>query len=223
MGKYITRVEEDFISQCLAEFPEKPEIILDTAAGSGRFEPVLTKLSSWVIATEAKPELMLILAQMGDNVLPILVDENSECLPVADSSVDYVVCIECPSLAEQTWFYAECHRVLKPKGIVIISVTNRHSYKGAIAILWPSRYRLGPQYYYENSLRDIKMRLEKCRFTIKRQTGFHWAPLKRDSDSALVGLYTTIEDFLKFSQATDWSPWVLLEAQKVSERIWTIV
>jgi DNA modification methylase len=70
MGKYITRVEEDFISQCLAEFPEKPEIILDTAAGSGRFEPVLTKLSSWVIATEAKPELMLILAQMGDNVLP---------------------------------------------------------------------------------------------------------------------------------------------------------
>jgi SAM-dependent methyltransferase len=215
MGKYIMKVEEDFISQCLAEFPKKPEIILDAAAGSGRFEPVLTKLSSWVIATEAKPELMPILAQMGDNVLPILVDENSECLPVADCSVDYVVCIECPSLAERAWFYAECHRVLKPKGIVIISVTNRHSYKGAVASLWPNRYRFGLQYYYENSLRDITTRLKKCRLTIKRQTGFNWVPLQRASDSALVGLYTTIEDFLQLRRLTDWSPWVLLEAQKV--------
>ncbi len=214
MGKYITKIEEDFISQCLASLPEKPKIVLDAGAGSGRLEPLLASIASSVIATEVNPQLGTLQARRADNVMPLLVKEDSECLPLADLSVDFVVCIECPHLAEQTWFCAECQRVLTPGDIMIISVSNRHSWKGVITSLQPNRYRFGPQHYYQDSVQDIVQRLRKCGLAIRNSIGLNWLPLKRDSDTPLVGFFATLESIMRLGKLVCWSPWVLLEVQK---------
>jgi SAM-dependent methyltransferase len=213
-GKYITRIEGNFITQHLTALREKPEYILDAGAGSGRHEPMLTNFASWIIATEIEPSLVLNLAHAADNVLPLLVSAASESLPVADLSVDCVICLEVPKLSEEDWFYAECRRVLKPGGIMIINMTNRYSWKGVLAMLNPKRYGSGQWNYYKNSVQNIKRRLREHGFIVRSTIGLNWIPFIRDSDSPLVGFFATLENIMGLRKMVRWSPWVLLEANK---------
>jgi ubiquinone/menaquinone biosynthesis C-methylase UbiE len=117
LGRYITNIERDFILRCLSALREKPELILDAGAGSGRHVPLLSSFASWVIATEIESKLIQRISRVAPNVLPLLVSAASESFPVADRSVDCVICLEVPYIAEQNWFFAECKRVLKPRAL----------------------------------------------------------------------------------------------------------
>jgi SAM-dependent methyltransferase len=214
MGQYITVAEEKFLRCCLADLTSTPRVIMDAGAGSGRFEPLLTSFASWVITTEVDRSLVRRLAQVGNNVLPLLVSNTSKCLPLADSSVDCVVCMEVPALSEQNWFYAECLRVLKPRGAIIFSVTNRLSWKGAFAALQPKRYTHKRAIYYQRPIRDIKLCLRRHGFTIRRAAGLNWIPFTRTSNSPLVRPVAILEKTTGLHRLNVLSPWVLIEARK---------
>jgi SAM-dependent methyltransferase len=214
IGKYLTGIEIDFISQCFTALPQRPEIILDAGAGSGRLEPLLTKFASKVIATEVVPSLIRRLAHFGDKVVPLQVNGNIKSLPFTDSHFDCIICVEVASLVHQDRFYAECQRVLKPRGTMIIVVTNRNSWKGFIAVLKPKRYEFGPKSYYLNSIQEIKRCLQSHGFAIRRAVGLNWIPFTRASDNPLVGFFANLEMGMQLHKLVYWSPWVLLEIYK---------
>jgi SAM-dependent methyltransferase len=214
MGQYITQEEVSFINRAIAGLPEKPVIILDAGAGSGKLEPLLTTLASHVICTEINPELTGILAHTGSNVMPVLVKPTIRSLPLADDSVDVVVCLELPELAEQNWFYAECQRVLKHRGIMIIMSTNRFSWKGALKGLWSGDRARADKRYYLRTIHDVRRSVKRYGLTVRRVSGMNWAPFSRASDSPLVPLFMTFEKLMKLSRLVFCSPWVLLEVRK---------
>jgi len=217
MGWYITKIEKDFVSHCLTSLPEKPKTVLDVGAGFGKLEPLLANSASRVLCTEIDTSLTKKLARLGDNISPLLVSKASNCLPLADASIDYVICLEVPSLAEQDWFYAECHRVLKPQGAIVLSVTNRHSWKGTFASFWLKRYMWGDSRYYQHTLHDIRLCLKKHGFTVRRAVGLNWIPFLRASDSPLIGVFVALEKIMQLRRLVPWSPWVLLEGRKIDE------
>ncbi len=214
MGQYITTEEWNFISRCLTDLPERPRVILDAGAGSGRFEPLLASFASWVICTEIDPSKIHRLTQAGGNIVPIVVHRASNCLPLADTSVGCVICMEVPALAEQGWFYAECQRVLRPGGAIVLLVTNRLSWKGALAAFWPTRYTYESRSYYQRTIGDIRLCLRRHGFTVRRAVGLNWLPFSRASDSPLVGALTALEKILQLHRLVFCSPWVLLEVRK---------
>ncbi|HEY40945.1 MAG TPA: class I SAM-dependent methyltransferase [Dehalococcoidia bacterium] len=214
VGQYITEREDEFLRRCLVDFPNKPKVIVDAGAGSGRFETLLASFASWVITTEIDQSLVHRLSQAGNNVLPLLVSDTAKCLPLADDSVDCVVCMEVPALAEQNWFYAECLRVLRPGGAIIVSVTNRLSWKGALAVLRPKRYVRKHARYYQRTIRDVRLTLKRDGFAIRRVAGLNWIPFPHASDSPLVRPVVVLEKTIGLHRLNCLSPWVLVEARK---------
>jgi SAM-dependent methyltransferase len=214
VGQYVTMREGEFLRHYFNDLPDTPRFVVDAGAGSGRLEPLLASFASWVIATEVERSLTYRLAQAGANVLPLLVSDANTSLPFADSSVQCVVCMEVPALAEQNWFYAECLRILKPGGAIIFSATNRLSWKGALATLQPKRYAHKRAIYYQRPIRDIKLCLKRYGFTVRRTAGLNWIPFPRTSDSPLVRPAAALEKIMGLHRLDSLSPWVLLEARK---------
>jgi SAM-dependent methyltransferase len=214
LGKYITDIEANFISLCLAALNKKPILILDAGAGSGRHVPLLSGFASWILATEIDPKLVGRIKKTAYNVLPLLVSSASENFPVMDNSMDCILCLEVPYIAEQDWFFSECRRVLRPEGIVIFNITNRHSWKGFLAMFHPKHYRFGSVGYYQNSYQDIKKLLKKYGLFVSRAIGLNWIPFKRDSDIVLVNFSAAVEKTMQLRKVVYWSPWVLLEARQ---------
>jgi ubiquinone/menaquinone biosynthesis C-methylase UbiE len=214
MGQYITLRELNFIAQFFSELHKKPEVILDVGAGPGRLEPMLSSFSSQVICTEVDPSLIKVLASKGRNVMPLLVSKETQTLPLADASVDVVICIELPGLAEQDWFYSECQRILKLGGVVITTITNRLSWKGTIAKFTQRSYTHVSGRYYEHTIREIKMSLRRHGFIVHRARGMNWLPFSRSSDSPLIRIFASLERIIQLDKLVSYSPWVILEIRK---------
>lgn len=219
MGQYLTRVEWSFIEQSLREYPGI-QTILDIGGGSGRFAMPLHEAGYKVVVTEVNPLPLSITRRRVPQLGCILTanGDTTRTLPLRDASLDCVLCIEVFALIDDgDRFFAECHRVLREGGLLIIAAENRFSYKGFLKkqVLQEDK---GPsnwvKHSYASNLGQILSRLRNAGFQVQRVRGFNWAPATRVSNSRLVSLGTSLERMLFLDRAASLSPWTLTLAQR---------
>ena len=121
-------------------------------------------------------------------------------------------------MSDEDWFFGECHRVLKPGGLVVVTVYNRSSYKGLVSrLLRRRRVARGQSWanlYHRFPLSHHLQRWNDAGFRVVRSLGFYWSPLSRGSDSLWVNVASTLERLLCLRSFARFSPWVLLELTK---------
>lgn len=217
MGQYLDDIEAKFITKSVAALKERPVLALDAGAGSGRLTKLLAARFDRVVATEAEPALVRGLRRAGSNVTPVLVPSDAERLPLRDDSADCILCIQAADLTHAGWFHRESARVLKPGGVLVMTLQNRRSWKGLLAGRRQDRYRaeFGTT-YYTHSLDDIRTDLEEAGLEVERTLGYNWLPFTRVSDSRLIKPLAKLERWLLLPRLAAASPWVLLCARKPS-------
>lgn len=219
MGVYVTRVEEQFLEVALSEL-QGDSVLLDVGAGSGRLEFVLLRSAERVIATDVNRgdlELMENDERLGRVHVGV-----HPSLPVQSESVQAVVAIEVPAASDKEWFKAECRRIVRPGGHIVVSVHNSRSYKGLWhAIRAGAREGRGEKWarlYYQKSLSDHEGAWRAAGFRIVDRGGLYWAPLSRTSNSRWVGVISVIERLFGLRRLCSISPWVLLHLQREDPR-----
>lgn len=88
--------------------------VIDLGAGTGKFTPRLVATGARVIAVEPVAEMRAILVKAVENV--VAMEGTAEAIPLADASVDAVVCAQSFHWFATRAALAEMHRVLKPGG-----------------------------------------------------------------------------------------------------------
>ena len=217
MGLYVTRNESAFISRALGRRP--PGVVADIGAGSGRLHPVILARSRAILATEIDRDALAKIMPGGGRVTSLLVGASQPSLPFRAEALDTVVAIEVPAASEEDWFRSECHRVLKTGGLVLLTVYNALSYKALISralSAWrTTRGMSWARLYYRRSLTTQARAWRSAGFRVKSLAGFYWLPLPRASDSTWVSVLAILERLLGLRWLVGWSPWVLLEIEKV--------
>ena len=162
---------------------------------------VLVGLADAVIATEIDPRLAAAVAGVAPNVDALRVSGSSCAIPLRDGIADGVVCVEVPDLTHWRWFYRESRRLLRPGGVLIVTLQNRLSWKGVVARMLRRRYRtkLGPA-YYRRSLRELVSLARQAGFDVEDAVGFNWLPFSRTSDSPLVPALAKLEKALRLDR-----------------------
>jgi ubiquinone/menaquinone biosynthesis C-methylase UbiE len=214
MGQYLTRVEGRFIQQLLAARP-RPQLVLDIGGGSGRFAVPLYEAGYQLLVLDVDATPLRILVRSEPGIGRALVSGRSDELPIADDSVDCVLCIEVPVLDDPATFLAACRRVLRTGGVVIFTAHNRRSYKGLLKQLTSRRQER--RYYgetYLHTISEIRAQLRAFGFSLFQECGFNWIPFTRDADTRLVWAAARLERALGLDRLVQWSPWVLVAAQK---------
>ena len=214
MGQYLTRVEGRFIQQSLAARP-RPQLVLDIGGGSGRFAVPLYEAGHCPLVLDVDPTPLRILTRNAPGVGRALVSGRNDEWPVADDSIDCVLCVEVPALDDPTSFLAACRRVLRTGGLVIFTTHNRRSYKGLLKLVTSRRKER--RYYGETYLHttsQIRAQLGASGFSLLRERGFNWIPFTRDADTQLVRAAAFIERAFGLGRLLGWCPWVLVAAQK---------
>ncbi len=220
LGQYLDNVERQFILSTLTRDPSIHKLV-DLSGGSGRIAVPLAQHGYDVTVTDVSIIPLRRLRQKDHSIRAELVDATTPVLPLADASVDAALCIQVPFYVEdgRNWFFREVHRIVRPGGWLIVTSTNRLSYKG-----WLRRFllvlgRMEPQswhrFEYVSTPVDMETRLNKAGFTVERQIGYNWAPTLRFSDTALLPVYTTIERLVGLDRIPSLSPWVITSARRM--------
>lgn len=103
------------------------KFVLDIASGEGYGACGLSRCGArFVIGIDVSHEACKLASSRYD--LPVLC-ANAECLPLASNSVDLITSFETiEHLSSPGRFLADCARVLRPDGVLIISTPNRSVY-----------------------------------------------------------------------------------------------
>ncbi|RRQ25131.1 SAM-dependent methyltransferase [Rhodococcus sp. Eu-32] len=109
---------------------------------------------------------------------------NLAQLPLADDSIDVVVNFQViEHLWDQAQFLAECHRVLAPGGVLLISTPNRITFS-------PGRDTpLNPFHTRELNAAELTEMLGDARFTVETMTGVHHGSVLRALDTKHGGSF----------------------------------
>jgi len=218
VGQYLTTIEGDFISECLQQ-EIAVHSILDVGGGTGRFAIPLHNKGYQVTITEVQLLPLRHLKAKSPHIDAVLTSRQARFWPIKGFAVDCVLAIEVP-MVYNAWFWQECRRVLRPGGIVILSVLNARSYKGALYkmrwILKPFLSERGKRWatgrFYTMPARTVVQMLEAEGFRLCQAMGFNWLPAGRISDFSLIPLLATVEEKLRLRNLAFQSPWVILKA-----------
>jgi SAM-dependent methyltransferase len=120
-----------FIHRFLSENDVKNKTVIDVSAGSGYVANLWHEAGAKVQAFDMYPDIF-----KSDSLACLSIDLN-EKLPIESNSADYVVLMETiEHIPNQTFLLQELSRILKPKGILIITKPNNSSLSGRMANLW---------------------------------------------------------------------------------------
>ena len=110
---------------------QKRGILLDAGAGSGKLSKKLKEIGYAVRACDIETQ------HFKPNGITIDFADLNHKLPYSDNSFDYITAIELMEHLENPWnFIREAHRIMKPKGILIVSSPNMESLSGKIKFLF---------------------------------------------------------------------------------------
>lgn len=161
------------ILSLLPKSNRKKLYILDAGAGSGSLSQLLGQNGFQVSACDINPKQFVV-----EGVLCKKADLNHK-IPYASGMFDYVISPETIEHLEDPWqFFREAHRVLKPKGTVIVSTPNVTHISSRVFYLlfgtfipfWSRRYmefnwHIHPIFHW-----TLAFMLEHTGFTILRRT-----------------------------------------------------
>lgn len=203
MGSYLTKVETDFIldavdlSEC--------RLIMDIGAEAGRFSMMSASGSAIVLAIDIDLYGLKRLRSKDKCVDVILADARN--MPLRGEVLDAAFMIEVLDyIPDVEAALAECRRILKPKGSLILSFGNRSSLKSRLREL-----RGKP---YLHAYGTVSQNLRELGFRIMSKRGYNWLPFGRMSESLLIPLLAKAEGLIGLRFFADASPWVLMHLTK---------
>lgn len=208
IGRYLTGRELDFIENFLDRHAVKD--CLELGCGSGRLSvPVYRKYKFNITGVDIDPVPLKLLNERQPKIKTKKAD-LSQPLPFADNSFDFILAIEfLDYLTDLDAFFQECHRVLKPHGHILFTSGNAQSYKS-----WLQKRFGRHQGRYLFNTRDITNSLGRAGFEIGQIKGYNWLPLRRESNSFLVPLFSHIETSLGLEKIPNISPWIISWARR---------
>jgi len=111
----------------------KGKTVLDLGAGTGKFIPSLRVTDAAIIAVEPVPAMLAQLIECNPGITAK--EGSAEHIPLADASIDAVVCAQSFHWFARREALAEIHRVLKPGGVLGLIWNVRDESVGWVAAL----------------------------------------------------------------------------------------
>lgn len=203
MGKYLTRMETDFIFNSIA--PSHMHMVMDVGAEAGRFSLMTKDTDALTLGIDIDSYGLKRLKLKTKHANVIQADARK--IPLKDAVFDAVFMIEVLDyIPEVEEALRECHRTLKSNASLVLSFGNRSSLKSSLRKLRGKSYR--------HSYGKVIRFLSKTGFAVKRKMGYSWLPLGRTSESRLIPFLAVIEKLFALRRIPSLSPWVIVHAEK---------
>jgi ubiquinone/menaquinone biosynthesis C-methylase UbiE len=203
MGKYLTRIETDFIFKSISL--SQTCTILDVGTEAGRFSLLASDNNATVLGIDLDSYSLKRLKRKTKNVNIVQGDANK--LPLRDGVLDAILMIEVLDyIAELGDALMECHRTLKPNAALIFSFGNNSSLKSKI------REMQGKSYLH--AYRRVMRALSKAGFLAVKKIGYSWLPFDRTSESRLIPFLAKLEKIFALRKFPSVSPWVIVYSIK---------
>jgi ubiquinone/menaquinone biosynthesis C-methylase UbiE len=187
MGKYLTRLETDFLSKTID--PSKAAMIIDVGAEAGRFSLNAANSNIAVNAIDIDAYSLRRLKLKNRNVTVLQTD--AKIIPFKNDSFDGVIMVEVldyiPQLDQSL---GECWRVLKPGSPLVLSFGNQASLKVRLRGLRGKSYT----HSYTKVLRCFS----DTGFTVNAKLGYFWLPFGRTSLTACCLFWRVKKAFFCF-------------------------
>ncbi len=201
MGKYLTKVETNFIQKTL-NFSQI-SVIMDVGAEAGRFSQLKTDFDT--ISIDIDPISLRRLKQKAPDTNIIQADARK--IPLKNEILDAATMIETLDyIPELDQAFSEAYRTLKPEATLIVSFGNRSSLKAKLRQLSGKSY----QHAYRNVIQTLK----RTGFIVKKKTGYNWLLFGRMSQNPSIPFLTAAERFIGLRKVPSQSPWVIVQAIK---------
>ncbi len=208
MGKYLTRIETDFIFKSIN--PEKTRLVLDVGAEAGRFSLLASGTKAQVIGIDIDSYGLKRLKLKNKDIN--VVQGDARKTPLKAEVFDAIFMIEVLDyISELDEALAESHRTLKVDAPLVLSFGNKSSLKSKLRELRGKSYM--------HSYHDVMLRLSKAGFAVVKKKGYSWVPFGRMSESRLVPFLAFIERIFGLRRIPSLSPWVLVHAVKSEKTI----
>jgi ubiquinone/menaquinone biosynthesis C-methylase UbiE len=203
MGSYLTKTETDFIMNAVNL--SECRLIMDIGAEAGRFSMLSAGGSASVLAIDIDLYSLKRLRSKGKCVNVILADARN--MPLRGEVLDAAFMIEVLDyIPDVETALAECRRVLRPKGSLVLSFGNRTSLKSRL------RELRGKPYLHACSA--VSQDSRELGFRVMSRKGYNWLPFGRMSESLLIPLLARAEGLIGLRSLVDVSPWVLMHLTK---------
>jgi len=203
MGKYLTRLETDFILKTVD--PKKVSFAVDMGTEAGRFSLFAAKSDVSVVGLDLDAYSLLRLKKKNRDVPVVQADARKT--PLKNDTFDAVFMIEVldyiPELAEA---FSESNRILKRGASLVLSFGNQSSLKAKL------RGMRGK--FYLHSYGEVMKYLKESGFEVTAKMGYNWLPLGRISESPFVRVLAGLEKAFGLRKLPSLSPWVILHATK---------
>jgi len=208
MGKYLTRMETDFVFKSITS--SQTCTVMDVGAEAGRFSSIASEKNATVIGLDLDFYGLKRLKLKTKNVGVIQADARK--IPVKDSTFDAIFMIEVldyiPDLDEA---FKECHRTLKSDARLVCSFGNRRSLK--------SQFREIGGKSYMHSYSRVMQSLSRTGFSVVRKLGYSWLPFGRTSESRLIPFLALLEKLFALRRIPSLSPWVIVHSIKSEKNL----
>ena len=203
MGKYLTRMETDFIFKSIT--PSQTCTVMDVGTEAGRFSSLASEKDATVIGVDVDAYGLKRVKLKTKDVDVIQADARK--IPVKDGTFDAIFMIEVLDyISDLDEALTECYRTLKSDAVLIVSFGNRRSLKSQLRKLRGKSYR--------HSYKRVMQSLSKTGFAVVRKMGYSWLPFGRTSESRMIPFLAMLEKLFALRRIPSLSPWVIVHSVK---------
>jgi len=150
------------------KFLKKTFVVLDVGCGDGRMEELLAPKVKKIIGVDNQ-ERPLQFAKLLVTHKNVEFMKNGKKLPVPDNSIDALVCfdvIEHIPINAVKSFVSEIKRVLRKKGVFVVTTPNRKELRGRFF-----GHKVDSKHYQEFTIPELQELLQKNGFNVEYSTG----------------------------------------------------
>lgn len=217
LGSYLTEIEKGVIFKANS-LAGRPTSALEIGCDGGRWTRLLAELGWNMTATDVNPNILKICQKRVPSAKCILVDPCNSKIPCENGSKKLIICIEVFGVFNSDWFMDEAFRTLEHGGLLVCTVSNPLSLRGALhRVAYKIRkdkidygYFTATQPYHK-----YKKKIIQNGFKLIYEEGFCWIPFTRQSDSMFIPVSGRLERFLGLRHITILSPLIIFIAQKI--------
>ena len=214
-GRYLTKLEKQAVLKG-SSLAARRRTALEIGCEGGRWSTLLSKEGWNLICTDINNDMLEVCKRRIPTAQCVLVKVTDTTIPSGTGTIDLLLCMEVPQVAESEWFIDEAFRVLTSGGVLVAAVMNSFSYRAILHRLLREIVTKTPRTIgnYQVSYQALRSRLVRKGFTLINEQGCCWFPFARDSNSALIPFFVAFERYLGLRHLASLSPWIVFVAQK---------